>query len=338
MNAVANYKVVTGKTSGPLSELGGSNYEMEREALDPIGAEIVVLDASDEDAFIAQAQDADAIIGRGLKLTPKIIAGLRKCKIIAGFGVGYDYVDIPASTKAGIVVTNVPDVFIEEVADHAMTLLLACWRRLIEQDRIVREGRWPEGRLELSKHARLQGQALGLIAFGNIARLVAKRAKAFGLHILAYDPYIHEHHMHQCEVEPISDLIALLQRSDFVSMHTPLTPETKGMLSDAHFRAMKSSAIFINTGRGPTVDEEALIRALQDGQISYAGLDVFEVEPLPSDSPLIKLDNVIMSAHVASASSRMMPEARRRAGREIAAVLSGRRPLSPVNPQVLLRV
>ena len=331
---MAKYKVVVGKTSGALAQLGGTNYEMEREALDPIGAEIVVVDASDEDDFMAPVQDADAIIGRGLRLTPKIIAALKQCKIIAGVGVGFDYVDLPAATQAGIVVTNVPDIFIEEVADHTMTLLLACWRQLIEQDRIVRQGRWPEGRLELSKHLRLQGQTLGCVSFGNIPRLVSKRAKAFGLRVIAYDPYIHEHVMHQYEVEPVTDLQELLRRSDFVSMHAPLAPATRGMLTEEHFRAMKPSAIFINTGRGPTVDEQALIKALREGWIAYAGLDVFEREPIEQNNPLLQMDNVILSAHVASASSRMMPEARRRVGREIAAVLQGRRPLSPVNPEV----
>jgi D-3-phosphoglycerate dehydrogenase len=332
---VAKYKVVTGKVSGVLAGLGGTNYEMEREALDPIGAEIVVLDASNEDDLMAQAQDADAIIGRGLRLSPRVIAALKQCKIIAGSGVGFDYVDLPAATRAGIVVTNVPDVFIEEVADHVMTLLLACWRRLIEQDRIVREGRWPEGRLALSQHARLRGQTLGFVSFGNIPRLVTKRARTFGLRLIAYDPYIHEHVMHQYDVEPITDLQELLQRADFVSMHVPLSPATRGMLTIEHFRAMKPSAIFLNTGRGPTVDEPALIKALQEGWIAYAGLDVFEKEPIAPDNPLLRMNNVILSAHVASASSRMMPEARRRVGREIALVLQGHRPLSPVNPQVL---
>lgn len=332
---MATYKVVAGKVSGPLSELGGANYEMEREALAPLGAEIVVLDTSSEDEFIAQAKDADAIIGRGLHLTPKILSSLEKCKIIAGSGVGFDYVDVPAATQAGIVVTNVPDVFIEEVADHAMTLLLASWRRLITQDRIVREGKWPQGRLELSKYPRLQGQTLGFISFGNIPRLISKRAKAFGLRLIAYDPYIHEHFMNQYEVEPITDLMELLQRSDFVSMHIPLSPATRGILTEEHFRAMKSTAIFINTGRGPTVDEKALIKALQEEWVAFAALDVFEKEPVDTDNPLLKMDNVIVSAHIASASSRMMPEARRRAGREIASMLQGRRPLSPVNPQVL---
>ncbi len=333
---MAKYKVVAGRLSGPMGQLGGANFEMEREALDPIGAEIVTVDPSDEAAVVAEVRDADAIIGWGLPLTPKVIAQLEKCRIISGPGVGYDYVDVPAATKAGIVVTNVPDVFIEEVADHVMTLLLACWRRLIEQDRIVREGRWPQGRIELSEHPRLQGQTLGTIAFGNIPRLVSKRARAFGLKVIAYDPFIHEHHMHRHDVEAVTDLFELLRRADIVSLHTPLDPDTKGMLSDEHFRAMKPSAIFLATGRGPTVDEPALVRALQEKRIAYAGLDVFEQEPLPTDSPLVAMDNVILTAHVASASSRMMPEARRRVGREIAERLLERRlPLSPVNPEVL---
>ena len=330
---MAKFKVVAGMTPGRA--LSAESFDMEREALDPIGAEIVLADGSSKEAFLAVAKDADALIGGRMQLTPDIIEKLEKCKIIAGTGVGFDYVDVPAATKKGIVVTNVPDMFIEEVAEDAMTLLMACWRHLTLQDRIVREGRWAEGRRELSKYPRLRGMTLGLISFGNIPRLVAKRAKVFGLHVLAYDPYIHEHAMMQAEVEPITDLMELMRRSDFVSMHVPLSPATKGMLTEKHFRAMKPTGIFIATGRGPTVDEKALIKALQEKWILFAGLDVFEKEPIEKDNPLLKMDNVILTAHVASASSRMMPEARRRVGREIAAVLTGRRPLSPVNPSVL---
>jgi D-3-phosphoglycerate dehydrogenase len=308
---------------------------MAREALDPIGAEIVEVEAPDEKSFIAQAKDADAIIGLGLRLSPNILDVLEKCKIIAGSGIGYDYVDVPAATRNGIVVVNVPDVFVEEVADHTMTLLLACWRQVTLQDRLVREGRWAEARPVLSKLPRLRGSILGLVAFGNIPRLVARRARVFGIRVLAYDPFIHEHAMLECEVEPVGELTELLARSDFVSMHVPLSPATNKLLTDKHFKSMKSTAIFINTGRGPTVDEQALIRALQEGEIAFAGLDVFEKEPIEPDNPLLKMDNVILSAHVASASSRMGPESFRRVGREIAQVLQGRRPLSPVNPEVL---
>ncbi len=331
---MAKFKVVAGKVTGPYEKII-NGYDLEREALDSIGAEVVMVDASNEDEVMKQLKDADGIIGGRMRLTPNILGSTEKCKVISGGGVGFDYVDVPAATKAGIVVTNVPDTFIEEVADHAMTLLLASWRRLINQDRIVREGRWSEGRQELNNFPRLRGMTLGFVSFGNIPRLVCKRARAFGLNMLAHDPYIHEHVMSEYEVEPVSDIMELMKRSDFVSMHVPLSPATKGMLTEKHFKAMKPTGIFINTGRGPTVDEAALIKALQEGWIAFAGLDVFEQEPINTDNPLLKMDNVILSAHVASASSRMMPEARRRVGREIAAVLMGRRPLSPVNPQVL---
>jgi D-3-phosphoglycerate dehydrogenase len=331
---VAKFKVVARKVTGAYAKMI-NGYDIEREALDPIGAEVVMVDPSNEDDVIEQIKDADAVIGGGMMLSPKILESMKKCKIIAGSAVGFDYVDVPAATKAGAVITNVPDTFIEEVADHAMALLLAGWRRLITQDRIVREGRWAEGRRELSGYPRLRGLTLGFISFGNIPRLVCKRAKPFGFNILAFDPFIHEHIMHEYEVEPVTSLMELLKRSDFVSMHVPLSPATKGMLSEEHFKAMKPTGIFINTGRGPTVDEAALIKALQEGWIAFAGLDVFEQEPIDQENPLLKMDNVILTAHVASASSRMMPEARRRVGREIASVLLGRRPLSPVNPEVL---
>ena len=331
---MAKFKVAAGKLEGPFAKMV-NGYDLERQALDPIGAEIVTVDTSNEEEVIEKLKDVDAVIGMRFKLTPNILASMEKCKVISGPGVGFDYVDVPAATKAGIVVTNDPDTFIEEVADHAMMLLLASWRRVITQDRMVREARWTEARPELSTYPRLRGLTLGLISFGNIPRLVCKRAKAFGLNVIAFDPFIHEHVMHDYEVEPISSLTELMKRSDFVSMHVPLSPGTKGMLSEEQFKAMKPTGIFINTGRGPTVDEPALIKALQEGWIAFAGLDVFEQEPINTDNPLLKMDNVILSSHVASASSRMLPEARRRLGREIASVLLGRRPLSPVNPEVL---
>jgi D-3-phosphoglycerate dehydrogenase len=334
---VATFKVVTGKMSGPLADLGGANYEMEREALDPIGAEIVVLDASDEDAFIAQARDADAIIGRGVRLTPKILAALEKCKVVAGSGVGFDYVDVPAATRAGIVVTNVPDVFIEEVADHTMALLLAGARRMREMDSMVRRGDWFQGRPLLNEVPRLWGQTLGLISFGNVARAVARRAKPFGMHVVAHDPYVSELKMTGEGVEPVS-FGELLERSDYLSMHPPLNRETRHMLSGPQFAAMKETAVLINAGRGPTVDEAALIEALGTGQIAAAALDVLEREPPAADNPLLAMDNVILTPHVASATTRMRPETRRRVGREVALALSGRWPMSCVNPTVLPRV
>jgi D-3-phosphoglycerate dehydrogenase len=263
-----------------------------------------------------------------------MIDGLERCKVISLGSVGVDSVDVAAATARGIPVTNVPDTFIEEVADHAMMLILATFRRLVVQDRLVREGRWKEGRPMLLPIPRLMGQTLGLIAFGHVARAVATRARAFGVHMLAYDPYVEELVMSPYGVEPVG-LTELLQRSDIVSMHAPATPEAQHMLREEHFRLMKPSALFVNTGRGPTVDEGALVKALQEGWIAGAGLDVLEQEPPAPSNPLLGMENVILTAHVASASARFDPARLRRVGHEIALVLSGKWPRSCVNPSVL---
>jgi D-3-phosphoglycerate dehydrogenase len=184
-----------------------------------------------------------------------------------------------------------------------MMLLLSSFRRTIEQDRMVREGKWREGRPALLKIPRLNGQTLGLIAFGHVARAVAKRAKPFGLRVMAYDPYIEELVMIEHGVIP-STLEEVLSQSDFVSMHAPATPEAEGMLMEKHFRLMKKTAIFINTGRGPTVQEVGLIKALQEGWIAHAGLDVLEIEPPGNNNPILGMSNVTLSAHTASASAR----------------------------------
>jgi len=178
------------------------------------------------------------------------------------------------------------------------------------------------------------GQTLGFIAFGHVARAVAVRARAFGVNMLAYDPFVEELVISQYGVEPVS-FTEVLQRADIVSMHAPATPDAHHLMTEAHFRLMKPEAIFINTGRGPTVDESALIKALQEGWIAAAGLDVLEQEPVAPANPLLRMDNVILTAHVASASARFDPVRRRRVGHEIALVLSGRWPRSCVNPSVL---
>jgi D-3-phosphoglycerate dehydrogenase len=331
---VAKFKVVT--PAGLSFTMAGGGYELEMEALGPLGAEIVEIPAGTEDEFVKAARDADALYAKGRRITKRIIDGLEKCKVIALGSVGVDSVDVAAATARGIPVTNVPDTFIEEVADHAMMLILATFRRLVVQDRLVREGRWKEGRPMLLKLPRLMGQTLGFVAFGHVARATAVRARAFGVRMLAYDPYVEELVMSQYGVEPAS-LTELLKRSDIVSMHAPSTPEAHHMLSEEHFRLMKPEALFINTGRGPTVDEPALSKALQEGWIAGAGLDVLEEEPPAPTNPLLRMDNVILTAHVASASARFDPARRRRVGHEIALVLSGRWPRSCANPSVLER-
>jgi D-3-phosphoglycerate dehydrogenase / 2-oxoglutarate reductase len=329
---VAKFKVVTpaGVTYSPT----GAGYEYEMEALTPLGAEIVEIAAKGEDEFIAAARDADAMYAKGRPITKKIIDGLEKCRIIALGSVGVDSVDVAAATAKGIPVTNVPDTFIEEVADHAMTLILSTFRRLVEQDRMVREGRWKEGRPQLLKIPRLMGLTLGFVAFGHVARAVAARARPFGVRMLAYDPFVEELVMSQYGVEPAS-LPEVLKAADIITNHLPSTPEAFHLLREEHFRQMKPTAIFINTGRGATVDEPALIKALEQGWIAAAGLDVLEQEPPDTTNPLLKMDNVILTAHVASASARFDPARRRRVGAELALALSGRWPRSCVNPGAL---
>lgn len=329
---MAAFKVVT--PAGTSYGAPGANYDYEMEALAPLGAEIVEIAAKGEDEFAAAARDCDALYAKGRPITRRMIESLERCKIIALGSVGVDSIDIAAATARGIPVTNVPDTFIEEVADHAMTLMLATFRRLVVQDKLVRDGRWKEGRPALLKLPRLMGQTLGFIAFGHVARAVAMRARPFGVRMLAYDPYVEELVMSPYGVEPAS-LSEVLRQSDIISIHAPSTPDAFHLLREEHFRQMKKTAIFINTGRGPTVDESALIKALHEGWIAAAGLDVLEQEPPETTNALLKMENVILTAHVASASARFDPVRRRRVGAEIALALTGRWPRSCVNPGVL---
>ena len=316
----------------------GKRYAWELEALSPIGADIVEIAAETEAEFIEGARDADALITSwGIELNRHTIQNLDKCVIIGVGSVGVDMVDVEAATDAGIVVTNTPDIFIEEVADHAMMLLLATARRAKMMGQVAAKGDWFRGRSVLSKIPRLWGQTLGLLSFGNVARAVARRAKPFGFRIMAYDPYVTELKMTGEGVEPVS-FGELLEKADYLSLHPPHNAETHHMLSGDAFKAMKSTAVVINTGRGPAIDEAALIDALEKGEIAAAGLDVLEQEPPDTENPLLTMPNVIISPHVASATTRMRPSTRRRVGREVALVLSGRWPMSPVNPTVMPRV
>ena len=309
---MATYKIVA--QSRPNKP---GNYTMEMEALESMDVEIVEVSTGSDDEFLDGAHDADAIMVMGSPVTEKVISGLEKCKIIALGSVGTDLVDIPAATAKGIPVTNCPDTFIQEVAEHTAVLILAAYRRLLLMDRMVREERWSEGRPELYRYPRLYGLTLGLISFGNIPRAVAPLMKPFGLRILAYDPFVKETVMVQHGVEPAS-LAELLQRSDIVSNHLPGTGGTTKLVGEEQFKMMKSEAIFVNTGRGNTVDEAAMIRALNEGGIAHAALDVLEREPPDPSNPLLKMENVTLTAHVASASSRFDEGSRRRVGREIA--------------------
>jgi D-3-phosphoglycerate dehydrogenase / 2-oxoglutarate reductase len=327
------YKVVT---TGFLGRPVESKYE--NEGLAALGTTVQALDATTEDEYVAQARDADAVIAGRFALNARVINGLESCKVIAAGGVGVDRIDLDAATARGIVVTNVPDVFIEEVAVHAFMLLLCCAKKTIPLDRAVRENRWRDARSYMTPMPRVVGDTLGLVAFGNIPRLVARKAKGFDMTVLAWDPYVPDEAFQQHGVERVTDLVELFRRSDFVSAHLPLNSGTRALLDYTCFSAMKPSAYFINTGRGPTHNEADLIRALREKKLAGAGLDVMETEPTQPDNPLLQMDNVVLTPHSASVSDRSDVERRRRVGQEIAAVLQGRMPRNVVNKEVLQKV
>src|ERR1700694_307141 len=322
----------------PFGRRVETEYPYEHEALRPLGITIITADADSDAEYINQVRDADAIMAGGRYLTAAIISQLERCKVIANGGVGVDRVDLDAATAMEIVVTNVPDVFIDEVANHAMMLLLALTKKTIMLDRCVREGRWTESRKYMSPMPKLTGQTLGLVAFGNIPRKVSARARGFDMQVIAWDPFVSDDVFERYGVERVANLADVFRRSDFVSAHLPLTKDTRGLLNYSLFSSMQPTAYFINTGRGPTHVEADLIRALNEHKLAGAGLDVMETEPTRPDNPLHKMDNVVLTPHSASVSDISDVERRRRVGQEIAAVLLGRMPRSVVNKEVLQKV
>lgn len=311
---------------------GEGSYAIETSELATVADLVEVTDSPDD------APWADAlIVSWGVRVNADTIARLGRCRIIAVGSIGVDMVDVDAATAAGMVVTNVPDIFIEDVADQAMLLLLATWRRLKQADALAASNRWYEGRALLGEVPRLMGRTLGLLGFGNVARCVARRAQAFGVRIIAHDPYVSELVMTTQGVEPVG-LTELFSRTDLLSIHAPLNDETRHLVNRRHLALMPAGSVLVNTARGGLIDEDALIDALDRGHLAAAGLDVLEVEPPSAGHPLLGRPDVIVSPHVAAATTRMRRESRRRAAREVALVLQGRWPMACVNPSVLPRL
>jgi D-3-phosphoglycerate dehydrogenase len=316
----------------------GTSFEHEQVALNEIDAEIVPIYAENEEEYARQIADADAVIaGLKVRLTAEVIGKLKQCKIIQTTGIGFDRIDVGAATAAGIPVVNVPDVFTEEVADQAFTLLLATNRKLVYCHEMATSGKWSQTIAGMGSVPKINGKTLGLVAFGNIARAVARRAKGFNLRVLAHDPFVTPEAMAELGVESAT-LEQVFQESDFISAHAPHSQATHHLINKRLFDMMKPSAILVNTGRGPVVDEEALIAALREGKLAGAGLDVLEQEPPDSNNPLLSMPNVTVTPHVAAQSNESAVARRRRHGEEIARVLSGKRPLHPVNREVLERL
>jgi D-3-phosphoglycerate dehydrogenase len=273
------------------------------------------------------ARDADAILVTYAKLTGDLLRQLTRCKAIGRFGLGVDNIDLPAAAEKGITVTYVPDYCLHEVSDHAMAMLLSLARKIPFSNKLVQSGRW-EMPAVVPIH-RLCDRVLGLVGFGNIPRMVAPKAQAFGLKVLAHDPYVSADTFKSFGVEGV-DFDRLLQMSDYVSIHAPLTPATRGLFNADVFSKMKKGALLVNTARGPLVDETALIAALESGQLGGAALDVVAAEPLAKDSPLIGRDNLVLSPHTGFYSVEALNELQTKCASDVARVLSGENPVYPI--------
>ncbi len=279
------------------------------------------------DEIVALAAEAVALLCLATdRVGDDLLARLPKLRLVALASVGYDSVDVAAATRRGVIVTNTPGVLNEAVADIAIGLMLAARRRLVEADRFVRAGKWHESTLRLLVGLDVHGTTLGIIGYGGIGRAVARRAAGFDMKVLYYDPVRHDD-----EHATYAPLEQLLRESDIVSIHTPLMPGTRGMLGEAEFRAMKPTATFINTARGGVVEQAALVRALKEGWIGSAGIDVQQVEPNPDpNDTLLTLPNCVVLPHIASASEAARVALIMKAVENVEAVLAGKPPLTPV--------
>jgi D-3-phosphoglycerate dehydrogenase len=307
------------------------NLDLARAVVSRAGAELRMASQPTPEGIVAAAKDADALLVTYAKINADMIREMKKCKIISRFGIGVDNVDIEAATRQGIVVTKVPDYCIDEVSDHAMALLLSLVRKIPFSSARAHAGRWEMP--AVTPIHRLRGTVLGLVGFGRIPQLVAPKAKAFGIRVMASDPYVPLNVMEQAGVGRL-EFAELLKISDYISIHSPLLPETHHLFSDEVFRQMKPGSLIVNTSRGPVVDEAALARALDAKQLAGAALDVLEQEP-PVSSPLFGRDNVILTPHTSFYSVESLEELQTKAAEEVVRVLSGQPPRNPVNPEAL---
>jgi D-3-phosphoglycerate dehydrogenase len=280
------------------------------------------------DDIVAVAKDADAVLVTYAKLTREVLTQFTRCKAIGRFGLGVDNIDLPTAKEKGIAVNYVPDYCIREVSDHAMALLLSLIRKVPLSNKLVQSGRWEMPAVVPIR--RIEGTVLGLIGFGHIPRLVARKAQAFGIKVIAHDPFAKPEIFKAANVESV-DLDTLFKTSDYVSVHAPLLPATRGMMNASAFAKMKKGAYIVNTARGPLIDEPALIAALDSGQIGGAGLDVVAAEPLAKDSPLLGRDNVIISPHTAFYSIEALNELQTKCATDVARVLSGEKAVYPIS-------
>jgi D-3-phosphoglycerate dehydrogenase len=321
---------MAGNAKVVLTDYVWESLAVEKNILDGL-ATLVPLQTRTAEEFLPEAEDCDALLNTYAgPITAAAMARMPRCRIIARYGIGVDTIDLVAATEAGIIVTNNPTYCIEEVAEHTMSLLLACARKVAFYDRLVRKGRWEVP--PAKPMFRVAGRTLGLVGFGNIARAVAVRAAGFGMRVLFADPFVSAGQF-QAPGEK-KEFLEMLRASDFVSLHPPLAPETRGMMNDAALAAMKPTAFLINCSRGPIVDTAALVRALDAGRIAGCALDTTDPEPLPDPHPLRGRENVTITPHAAWYSEQALVGLQAGAPNEVRRVLTGEWPVNVVNRAV----
>jgi D-3-phosphoglycerate dehydrogenase / 2-oxoglutarate reductase len=317
-----------------IADYDYGDVEVERAIIEAAGFELIAAQCKTEDEIIKVARHAQAVIAQYAPVGERAIEGLEKCRVIARYGTGVDIVDVDAATRRKILVTNVPNEWCQdEVADHAMALLLCEARKIRSYDSETRAGvwRWQSGQ----PIHRLRGSVLGLLSFGAIAQAIAARAAAFGMTVIANDPYLSPFEIEAHGAKPVS-FEELLAHSDFLVIQAPLTSSTRNLFDEARLRLMKRNAVLVNTARGPIVNDDALYQALKEGWIAGAGVDDIEEEPAKvrdwkPTNPLFGLDNVVITPHAAYYSEEAIHTVRQFAAEEVVRVLSGKPPLSPVN-------
>ncbi len=309
------------------------DVEQERRAVEAAGGTLVTGQAVNEDQVAELCRDADAVLNARAPVTRRAIAAMERCRIIVRYGIGVDTIDVPAATERGIYVANVPDYCLDEVSDHALTLLLMLSRQMIPSMALAREDTWPVSKMPPLQ--RLRGQTCGLLGCGRIGSLLAGKVQQLGMNVIIHDPYLSDEKARAMGAERIS-FDGLLARADFISLHAPLTDETRHLFGAAAFAKMKKNASVINTARGGLIDETALLAALDAGQIFGAGLDVVESETAvtPVRRALAHHPKIIVTAHTAWLSQQARATLQLRAIEQAIACLKGEKPYGLINREL----
>jgi len=312
-----------------ITDCDQGSIEEEKDEFGKIGAELILVQVQEERELIRACREADGLLNQYALLTRRVLENLPNCKVISRYGVGVDSVDLKAATDLGIIVANVPDYCMDEVADQTVSMLLGLIRKTAFFDQKVKSGQW-DFRIGIPIY-RTKGKTMGLVGCGKIGLEVAKRISAFGVRVITFDPYLEK----APQGVELKDFDTVLKESDFISVHCPLNDSTKHLIGERAFKKMGKKPFLLNTSRGPIVDEKALIQALEQGLISGAGLDVLEKEPPDLLNPLLKMENVILTPHVSFYSVESISELKRRTAKNVSEVLMGRRPGSVVNREVM---